>query len=96
MKLYYTIVITLFVAVFGSLIGAGLYAGYRAELGRAYEKQQPVMVTDQGIFVCRYTHVGRSILSDYKCGRYVLVSPLPANVTPTMQLPVGTKTIDLE
>ena len=96
MKYIYYGIMVAFAALFIILIGTCIYAGMRAHDGRQYERQQPMLVTDQGLYACKYTHVGQTIFSDFKCGRYVLMSPLPEGTTPTMSLPAGTKSIQLD
>lgn len=89
-------IVVLFSIMILSLIATGFYAGHRQAEGRNYEKLQPMLVTDQGIFACKYDHVGRTIFSDYKCGQYVLLAPLPAGAEPTITLPAGTKSIQID
>lgn len=89
----FKIIGSILVGLVVSAIVTGIYVGIRNDDGREFERQQPVLMTNQGIFTCRYGHVGVTITSDFKCEEYVLSYPLPEGVMPSVELPEGTKKI---
>lgn len=84
-----TLIVVAIIIIF--TLGQGRYAG-----GPEFEKQQPALVTSEGVFTCQFDFDGATIFSDYKCKSYMKTLELSPGMTPTVILPTGTKEIVID